>query len=110
MITNILKILAIFLLCVVIFYGATCTYANFIKKDEAALVEPPDREDASFMLLIKNTLDLIYAEDCTVEGEGERETYIIKGFWENRDDKYVYNGGAVPLSEEIFGPIELSRR
>lgn len=107
---SVLKTMILILILVVIvaglFWVGMSVYFNFFRTPEGALPEMPDIEDATYLVLIKNTGNLLLTDDYEHHGN----IYILKGYWELTGQKWQYRGAELVLDEQIFGKIEVERR
>lgn len=105
-IKKIILIVILLVVVAVIFFIGVSVWANFFRAPEGSLPNMPDVEKASYMVLIKNTGNLL----LTNEYEHQGNIYILNGFWELIGQKWKYQDSQLVLDEAIFGKIEIKRR
>jgi hypothetical protein len=104
--------LAIGVLIAFVAYFGSCVYANYFRADENELdIDLPDRKEARYSLVVKNTATVIMTDDYEVFGsEVGGRTYVVHNYWELVGTKFEYRVGDVVLHEQVFGEITVERR
>lgn len=83
------------------------TVGNFVL-DRQAGPKAPDVEDARYAIVIPATGQVIYAGDYSVNlTRAGHKVYTLSGYYELQGDKWVYNGGNIPINEYYVGKIDV---
>ncbi len=107
---SILKKILLVLVTLIILSGiiwvGLSIYVNFFRQPEGALPDMPDSSKAAYIVLIKNTGNLLLTDEYKKQGD----IYILQGYWELVEGKWRFRKTELKLNEGIFGKIEIERR
>lgn len=109
---TIIRIFGIFLICAVFGYILIIGLNACGCIGGGQEVKQPDYNRAQHYLLFKATGRRIYVNDVSVapsKVQGKEIYTPVGGYWEMKENKYVYIDRPVALDEAVFGDIELRR-
>lgn len=108
-----LKLLAIMLICLAIFYFGLSLYANFTENPNNPHPEPPPVEKAHYVVTIRNTGERIYTDSYNSEpspNDDSMKCLTLYEYWEVRDGRYMLFKHSLVIDEFYFGSIIIERR
>ena len=95
-------------LCILLFLG-TCYFQNC--RDGSTSVNIPQTK---YTVIVRMELAggkvnraAYYSDDVKVSGPTKEQIVTMNGYWEYVKDRYVFKDAIVPLSEKLFGDIEV---
>ena len=102
-------LLKLVLICVGVIAAAwmgISVYANFQEFNFIDVKNEPSVEKAQYEFIISTTGEVILTEDFDSVASGDRQKYILHGYWKVIKDKWKYSKQDLPLDENYFGKIK----
>lgn len=81
-------------------------FIDSCSRSNSTAFNKPEIGEAAYSITVENTRNVILADD--LEDEGGIVT--LYGYWEAREDGYIYIDRVLKLDRAIFGKITISRR
>ena len=100
----ILKTIVIIVIVIAVFYFGLSIYGNIV---EPGVAKVPTIDKAEYIVHIKTTGQRLFTNDYSVVKDGH---YVVHGYYELKSNKWRWIDTDIPLDEEYFGPIEITRR
>ena len=104
-ITLLLKVLLIFAAVVGIAWMGLSLYANFQEYNFIEIKSEPSVEKAQYEFRIVTTGEVILSQDFDSVVSGDRQKYILHGYFKVDNDKWKYIKSDLILDENYFGEI-----
>lgn len=111
MVKGVIGIVLVLVLIVVIGWVGINVWSCTMDKPTTGQPDMPEVAEASHSVYIKNTGNLILADNYEVHGvEVGSRVFILHGFWELTGQDFKYKESDIILDESIFGEITIKRR
>jgi hypothetical protein len=110
LLTIIIKLFIIVIIAVGGLWFCVSVYANFAMKHQQAVTaipEFPAADRARYIFIIKSTGETILTNAEDTLGTGK---YILHGYYELKERKWVFHKIDLPLDVKTFGPITMIER
>jgi len=105
-ISLLLKVVLIFAAVVGITWMGLSIYANFQEYNFLEIKSEPTIEKAQYEFRIITTGEVILSQDFDSVASGDRQKYILHGYYKVIGDKWKYVNSDLPLDENYFGKIQ----
>ena len=108
--TVIIKMFIIVIIALGGLWFCVSVYANFaIKHQQAvtAIPEFPAADRAHYIFIVKATGETILSDSEETLAPGD---YLLHGYYELKERKWVFHKVDLPLDEKYFGPIAMLER
>lgn len=104
--TVVLKFFALIAIILGIAWLGLSIYANFQEYNFIEIKNDVSVEKAQYEFQIVTTGEVLLCQDFDCTASGERDKYVLHGYYKIIRDEWKYNKADLQLDENYFGPIK----